>query len=365
MIPYLVIFVCSIFFLYVSDKTQNRAIKFLFTVIAILLPSILAGLRDYSIGTDVELYGNIWFKNACYANDYFEYVQHAMLGSIGIGYSTLNYIVAMFTDNAHWFYFILNLITNSFVYFGLRRNRDICSIPVGYIVYYFIFYGIFLNALRQSVAVVIVFWGFYYIRNNNLIKYILTVILASMFHSTALIAIVLYAIHWFVNMKNSSTRRSILIVCLAAVSLEFWNIVTVLSKYGFISDRYSIYGNNLSSGGGFIIRIIFYGFFCFVLYFLANYSSNSLLENDFKIYNVISVLFSVLSARNAQSVRIVMYYDIFLIYYFSYILKNNLIVKRNKAGFKIIMIVLLILYWIVVFGIRKSDQIVPYQFMRR
>lgn len=65
-------------------------------------------------------------------------------------------------------------------------------------------------------------------------------------------------------------------------------------------------------------------------------------------------MFSVLSARDAQSVRIVMYYDIFLIYYFSYILKNNLIVKRNKAGFKIIMIVLLILYWIVVLELENQ-----------
>mgnify|MGYP004461583291 CR=1 FL=1 len=364
MIPYLVTFICSVASLHISDKAKNKKIKFLFGAIAILLPSALAGLRDYSIGTDVETYGNIWFKNACNANDYFGYIQHAMWDSIGIGYATLNYIVAMFTNNAHWFYFILSLIANLFIYFGLRRNKDICSIPDGSIVYYFVFYCIFLNALRQSVAVAIVFWGFYYIRNNNLIKYAFTVILASLFHTTALVALLMYAIHWTINKKNHNIRKVILIACLAVVSLEFWNVITFLSKHGMIPYRYGAYVDHSSSGGGVITRIIFYGLFYFVLCFFSRFSNHSPLENDFKIYNLISVLFSLLAVREAQSVRIVMYYDILLVYYFSYTLKSNLIVKKDKIGFKIIMIIFVLLYWIVVFGIRKSDQVVPYHFMR-
>lgn len=364
MIPYLIIFTSSVVFFYISGITKNKILKFLSVAIAILLPSILAGLRDYSIGTDVNLYGNIWFENACNANGYLEYVQYASWGSIGVGYATLNYIVAMFTNNAHWFYFLLNLITNLFIYFGLRRNKNVCSIPIGFMVYYFVFYCIFLNALRQSLAVAIIFWGFYFIQNDKFIKYVFTVIFASLFHSTALIAFALYVIHWLMNRKNRNLIKIMLVVSVTFVSLEFWNILEFLSKYGLISERYGAYLNSSSQGGGVIIRIIFYGTFCFLLYFFSNFPQNSQLENDFKVFNLISVLLSFLAIREAQSVRIVMYFDIYLIYYCPYVLRSNLIAKKDKIFFQFIIIILIVIYWIVVFGIRKSDQVVPYIFMR-
>ena len=122
---YLFCFFASFFLLLLSEgikkrivfslKDTNKIISnlnpfFLITVfIALLIPSMLAGYRDYTIGTDVLVYGNYWFEMTK-GLDLQSYVQWATASSIGSLYALLNYTVSRFSENPHVFYFVLSFI---------------------------------------------------------------------------------------------------------------------------------------------------------------------------------------------------------------------------------------------------------------
>ena len=85
-----------------NSKRRFRAISIVFAFLGLLIPSILAGVRDFSIGTDINVYGNIWFERA-HNISLYQYLKWASVSSIGIVYALLNYIVGLFTEDAHVF----------------------------------------------------------------------------------------------------------------------------------------------------------------------------------------------------------------------------------------------------------------------
>ena len=66
---------CGLFLLSEYRRFANHFfLKYTIVIFAILIPSLIAGLRDFSVGTDVRLYGNFWFEYAGKMN-FLEYAQ--------------------------------------------------------------------------------------------------------------------------------------------------------------------------------------------------------------------------------------------------------------------------------------------------
>lgn len=364
MVIYIVTFLLSVFLFAISGNVKGKNERKILIALGILIPSIIAGVRDYTIGTDIYTYGNTWFNYAVGFQNYFKYVQYAAWSSIGVGYATLNFIVSRFTSNAHWFYFVLNLIANILVYRGLEKNKDICNVPLGMAVYYCVFWGIFLNALRQSIALAIIFWGYNYLRNNKPIKYFGTAILAILFHSTAIVALPAYFVHVVINGKNRFAIRCTVVVMSGIAISFFWTIVDFLWKNGLLSSRYGEYLSRNAVGGGTLIRFALYGSICMLLYFIVKKSASSYELNDFRIFSIYSVFLSLLAFNDAQSVRIAHYYDMYIIYAVGFLLNHSKIKGNSKKLYFYVLLFAFLIYWVFVFGYRQSDQIVPYIFMR-
>ena len=66
MFPYILTYAASCFFLYIGVKCKrsSKTLNYIFVGIALLLPALLAGMRDSSVGTDTVAYIR-----------YFEYVK--------------------------------------------------------------------------------------------------------------------------------------------------------------------------------------------------------------------------------------------------------------------------------------------------
>lgn len=364
MLIYIFAFGISILLINLSGKIKKSFAYHIVLVLALLIPTIVAGVRDYSIGADVRGYGNYWYKQACVYDNYFTFIKVAGWSSIDPGYASLNYVVSRFTDNPHWFYFALNGISNILIYFGLKRNEDICNVSLGMSVYYFIFWGITLNALRQSIAIALVFWGYYYVRKNNVFKFYLTVALATTFHKTALIAVVIHWLHFALNAKIEK-KFSYFVIGVSSVFLLFsWQILTFLGKKGFIASRYLNYFRSDSVGGGMIVRIVLYGTVSLVLFFLVNNKEHYKELNDFRVFAIYSLLLSTLSCYNAQSVRLAHYLDFFIIYGISYAVNKSYVKSKDTKLLYYLIMLLALIYFIVIFGYRHSDQIVPFVYMK-
>lgn len=337
------------------------------TVLAILLPSILAGVRDYTIGTDILVYGNAWFDRALITNSLIEYISYAVPRDIGAGYALINWISAHIIGNAHFLYFILSLLCNILAYLGLKKNEALLDVPFGMFAYYCIFYCRTYNILRQSIAVMIIFWGFWFIRQKKIGSYIITVFVAMLFHSSAIIGIIIYVLYWISNSKLRRINKILTIVgCIIGILL-YSQIIEFLININLISERYELYINDTGGGGGYIrIFLLCAPLIGVILVMLKPQYHRT---NEFSalcIYAILSLLISILAFRLSSISRIAYYFDIHFVYVWAMVgdkLKYNFRINQKNSN-KLIIGCYLLLYWIYVFVIRNSGEVFPYVLMR-
>lgn len=352
---------------YVEIRQKNlKIISFLLASISILVISALAGYRDYTIGTDVMVYGNPWFQNAVgMQGNFFLYTKWAMSSSIGCLYATFNYIVAHFTNNPHWFYFWYSLVENSIIYLSIKRNKDIISPPLGWAVYLFMFYNMTLNVLRNGMAFAIILWGLKYIREQKLVKYLVVIFIAYQFHNTAVIAIVPYFVYYFFNRNNSSysiiKKISIVFITMIIV-VVFTQLSSGLTSYNLINGRYDLYTQS-GTNGGFLIHLVLTCVPLIVLYVIQN-DKDDIDHDVFESYLLIATILGLMNKKLAYLSRITLYFDIYFIISIPFIISHGRLFKYKNINLNIVIIyIYLVIYWILVYGYMNSGETVPYIFM--
>lgn len=366
---YLAVFAFSVFMLYCSEKTKKRLNRRLYILLALLVPSVLAGLRDYTIGADVLNYGNIWFERAHIATTLTDFLKSANRQSVGIGYALLNYLVGRFTENSHWFYFVLSLLEMSLLYLAVKRYKKNIGLVLSFIVFFFFYYNESYNMLRQMVALLIVLNSFQFIIERKLIKFLLVVICASLFHVTAIISIVLYPLSLLSESKLRKVYYWLIGAGLMGVIVGFSNIVSFFASKGIISgDRFSFYTEGDGVTGGRIIRLVF-----FALMFVVFTIKKKKIEKRFKYTNTLYVycIFSlgltalVFLYTNSFIIRVAYYFDIFMILYVPLIAKSLNIQYGKKRALTqgSIITIYYFVYWLIVYVIRNGAGTVPYKFM--
>lgn len=365
---YLIIFAISLFFIHCSEISKSKYKSISFAFLALFILSLFAGLRDYSLGTDVLLYGKGWFDKSLEFDSLISFLKKADEYGIGIGYAALNYFVSRISVDFHFFLFIFQFIHLTLIYFTIRSMKTHLSITFAFFIYLFSFYNISFNILRQIMAVSIVFFGFRYIQNNKLIKYLLTIILACSFHSTAIIGFILYPISWAITNRQIKKMSKMVIIVSGILSvIGFRYIFNFLNNINIMNlNRYMHYLTD-EAGGGRFVRL-FYWLFVFILILLCRrrikYKNN--LYVILEMYMFLSTIFSFICFLGGSFiVRIAYYMDFYQILYLPIAAKylpftfGN---KKNLANYVIIGLFIFI-FWIINIVIRNNGFTYPYIFM--
>lgn len=154
---YIVIFFFSTLFMYLGEVYKVRRF---FYALSIILPALLAGLRDLTIGADTGGYPIEIFDIACSSHSLSDCIYEVgfFVFCHDVGYISLAYLISAFTKDSFFFFFITNLIVNWGVFFFLykAKSRFQFSLWLAWLSYLFIFYNRTLNLSRQSIAIAIV-----------------------------------------------------------------------------------------------------------------------------------------------------------------------------------------------------------------
>lgn len=341
-------------------KNQTKLIRYFIVFLAILLPSILAGLRDFSVGTDVLVYGNPWFNYAHNYVNFKDYVDFAGINSINYLYAVFNFIISRFTGNVHWFYFFLSFIENIIVADSLYKNRDIVSVENGWLTYLFLFFNFTLNILRQSLALVILLWGFWYIRKQKPIQYVLVLIVATLCHSTAIIGIIPYLMYLIITKISNEKLRNFSVLGVGIIFVAvFKSIGPFLATSDLVDSRYRIFLNsaqNVNVQG----RIYLFYLPILIFYFVSRIKSK---ENIFfETIILIPTLMSIFISLPFLS-RLSAYFTIYFCFAWPYVFEHGTQFKIKSSSLnELLLLLYLVLYWIVIYGILNNGQTVPYIF---
>jgi len=227
MLIYLFCFFISCFLIWLGENNKKYFIisKIIF-LLALIIPAVLAGLRDFSIGVDVLTYGNHFFYDVV-SSPNLNTISPIWDGWIEPGYKWLTFIVTKFTDDVHWFYFLIMLLQNIFVFLGFYIYKDKLPIWLGMWCYYCIFFNNSLNMIRQNFAMSILFFASFYLLNKSYIKYTIWILITLLFHKAVLSAFLLIPIHIYISKYESDRVKFIfttgmVIFCLTSeIALNF------------------------------------------------------------------------------------------------------------------------------------------------
>lgn len=152
----------------------------------------------------------------------------------------LVYYVADIFNYPPLVFIIFSVITLSLVFYSLERYTN--NIQIAVLVYLAFFIDTVLGTIRQGVAVAIVLYCYKYMVNGQFIKYFIGVVIASLFHSSAIVALLIFFIYRSFNLK-----LTILFCALTPiVFLAIVKILSALSLYGaYIGNTEDYSGGNL------------------------------------------------------------------------------------------------------------------------
>lgn len=223
MIVYVLGIIFTTFFAYVYEtyfRKTNKIFSYFIFILTILPLSIIAGVRDYSVGTDVTSYVLPNFQFAQQFNSFFSFNDsiYGLKGGFGwfvgvtgavrpteFGYNLLTFFFSKFTNTPHLLMFMIQFITLYFVMLSIKEFKKIynISVPLSMFIYSSVLFLTGLNEMRQFMAASILLYALILFIKGKYIKYTFFQYLAFSIHVTSLMGILFVFIFLLINMKRN------------------------------------------------------------------------------------------------------------------------------------------------------------------
>lgn len=323
---------------------SNKRIISAMTTLTFLFFWFLTAFRSAQIGNDTNTYLYYFdlFSQGVDVSTRFE-----------IGYQYLNFIIGKITTDHHSFIIIIA----SLMYFGVvwYIYRFSKNIPLSLCLFYCYFFSIFMSIFRQGIAMIIVMYGYHYLKQEKKHLAFVLFLLAITFHSTAIVCFLL-----FFSTNLCFKKRFVLggvIVCslLGGGNVIFSIVERLFPMYiHYFSSRYA------SSGW---LAVTYSVITYLIWYFLIVKSLN---ENEKKdrlvaLNFALMVLFSALGYTVNLSTRISQYFLLISLIEIPNILYRGHI-KHYRLCLFILCTILLINFIVVLIYRPEWNYLYPYEF---
>ncbi len=152
------------------------------------------------------------------------------------GYLILNFVVGQFTDNFQILLVVNAIIGILFFYKAMEYERKHINLGLAVFLFSTILYFYYIGIMRLFLAASITAYALKYVIEKKTAKYIIWILIASMFHYSALFMLFLV---YFSTEKEEKTRKIQHIILLVTVAMPI--IIYVVSQFIFpnMGERYS------------------------------------------------------------------------------------------------------------------------------
>lgn len=263
MAVYLIGFALCLGLIAYSEK-KRLSVFLIFSVVALLIPCLIAGLRNQDVGTDVMVYVKNLTKSAIASDNLGEYFRcywflewrNLYVVNYDIGFSLVVYLIGKLTHSLPAVLFTIQALMVVPVYIALARNRHKMPVWIGMAVYLLLFFNSTLNMMRQWVAMAFLILAFQMLLEKKGYWTAILTVVACLFHSTAVVAVPVYLIYWLLWLPRDrclqqgnlrlrvSTVLSVLIFFVGILAiLNLPLVIKLVSMVGF-----SQFNNYLEGG---------------------------------------------------------------------------------------------------------------------
>lgn len=226
------------FWKYTEKYNQN------FSWFAIIIITAMVALRHPSMGIDLgynlssgyldsfDFFAKSSWKQVFQNINYLNYEP---------GYILFNKLVSIVWENQQFFLAVCAII--SIIPIGYIISQRSESPLMSFLIYLaFPIFFVSFSGLRQAIAIGICYSTFNYIQNKKIKKFIIVVLLASFFHSTALLFLLAYPIYHIRLNKKSRLYSVLAIPIMFFIQRPLFRLVLrVLSKNDYYIDNNGSY----------------------------------------------------------------------------------------------------------------------------
>ena len=326
MIPYYILYAIIIFFALSANvqitsarkisKAKNN--KRLAVFYAILVIAII-GLRHPSMGVDLGYgadSGYLFSFNYLSERSWSEIISLSSYLNYEKGYVILNKLVGIF-HSRQVFLFVCATLSLAPVFYIIGNKSNMVMLST------LIFLGlpcfsISFSALRQAIAVGIVFYSIRFIQSKKIILFFLTIVIASLFHSSALTFLVAYPLYYF----NQTTITKI-------ISFSLLPVVYLLRRPIFLL-LCSIFNENpnIDNNKSVTLFIVFSLIYLFAILF---YNDKCKEENGYINIFYIACFCQAFGGLNSIVMRVGYYFMIILVLLLPKIIAGYSIIGKKGA----------------------------------
>ncbi len=270
------------FFAEKSFKRNNKILGLSFLGISLFTLCFIAGVRNLTVGTDVNVYVSRLIHVSNNSIDIFNYLKNS---NSDLLFALLIYLGNL-SKSAHFVLFLIELAVALPIYIYAYKTKEKNSLSITILIFFLTMYCVSFNLMRQSIAIAICILAYYYFNNKHKNQAYFLVIIASLFHKTALIVIVALFINWMIKskIKYKSFLMFLTIVCLIFSGL-FMDKIVMLTSY----SKYLNLSNFMRSfSWGSILKIIFW-------IVLGILSYNKGVDKEHKQDTLIAIMFAIIS----------------------------------------------------------------------
>lgn len=305
-LSYVLIFI-EILLLFMSFKNYKNSnnLKRIDFIILFFIFTIISGFR-YNVGKDFATYEQMYNNPYNISNLFLEPIWRLISSSLHLlGFSSV-----------YWFLFTSLLINFFFIKGVEKKSKDFYLSMAFYMSVPQMFCETF-NAVRQFVAVSIVFYFFYLFLEKKKLKFFLVTIIASVFHTSALFIFPIFLISK-IKIPNSIL---LFIVCFSFIMRNHFGkfIALIVSNI----SAYSAYAETLiiptSNSGAYAYVILFVCITIIVRFWNSSNYEIKILEN----LTLLSFSIYLISYTFQPVMRMSFYFIPYLLLLVPYIKKKN------------------------------------------
>lgn len=312
------------------NNNHNDIRSKLFASISFFMLLIISGFRgdftsDYKSYSDLFSYVNTFSFREIFEMNFF----------MEKGYIMLNKIIGIFSENSIYLMVTISFIILILFFREFRRESSYVWFSVLLFINIGSYYTSF-NITRQILATAIVFAGSKFLYERKFIKYLIIVVIAALFHKTALIMIPFYFI-----LQNKFRGKTIFFVFLALLILTIYidRFMDLIQRYFYIGYTYGIVGRNITN------VVVPLAIFIFVLFYLnlvdLNKNRNNILVNAVLFY----VFFSILGLRVQILQRFAEFFSPYAL-----ILIPNIVSQIKDKYLKKGYVIIIIIFFLVMYN---------------
>lgn len=231
-----------------TNRIKNSKIILLFSLFVLV---IFAGGRwsSWQVGYDTSVfdydtYQQIFNTKLSIKHFFHDFINADLsIRTIEIGYVLYSTLCRHLLGNQYNIYLLLTSFFTIYIFYkGLKKNKiqsGVLYILFFYAARLYLQYNFIL--MRQAIAMVIIWYAFHYLFNEKKSKYILFVCFASLFHFSAIIALLALLLRLKIEIKKNIYWLTIFVlftinICGLGDSLIITTLNSILSYIGGGSD---------------------------------------------------------------------------------------------------------------------------------